>query len=181
MWRAAASVAEADWSPAIGMHATQVAVTDYAPAGWPPHTYTIIRRVRVDAEAISTDPRSRRRRTIDRDQLALVLDGIAEHGWATSFIVTNLPTGGAGPVLVPSSTEEVFFAPDRIRRRTADWGADELRRRQDLAWQVYLAHTRPRVTLLPARGPEALTRVYHEVRQGHCPPEHGHILFPAAC
>ena len=48
------------------------------------------------AEAISTDPRSRRRRTIDRDQLALVLDGIAEHGWATSFIVTNLPTGGAG-------------------------------------------------------------------------------------
>jgi len=105
MWRAAASVAEADWSPAIGMHATQVAVTDYAPAGWPPHTYTIIRRVRVDAEAISTDPRSRRRRTIDRDQLALVLDGIAEHGWATSFIVTNLPTGGAG-----------FDSPRRWRR-----------------------------------------------------------------
>jgi len=55
---------------------------------------TIIRRVRVDTEALSTDPRSRRRRTIDRDQLALVLEGAAAHGWATSFIVTNLPTGG---------------------------------------------------------------------------------------
>ncbi len=96
MWRAAAGVPEQDWSPAIGMHAAQVAVVDYAPAGWPPHTYTLIRRVRVDAEQISTDPRSRRRRTIDRDQLTLALDGQLDHAWATSFIVTNLPTGGEG-------------------------------------------------------------------------------------
>jgi len=78
------------------MSGAQVAVADYAPAGWPPGTYTIIRRVRVEAGQISTDARSRRRRTIDRYQLALVLDGVADHGWATSFIVTNLPTGGAG-------------------------------------------------------------------------------------
>jgi len=96
MWRAAATVGETNWSPAIGMHAAQVAVTDYAPAGWPPHTYTIIRRVRVDTEALSTDPRSRRRRTIDRDQLTLALDGQLDCVWATSFIVTNLPTGGDG-------------------------------------------------------------------------------------
>jgi len=96
MWRAAATVGETNWSPAIGMHAAQVAVTDYAPAGWPPHTYTIIRRVRVDTEALSTDPRSRRRRTIDRDQLTPALDGQLDCVWATSFIVTNLPTGGDG-------------------------------------------------------------------------------------
>ncbi len=95
MWRAAA-IGEQDWSPANRMTGAQVAVCDYAPAGWPPGTYTIIRRVRVDAEQVSTDPRSRRRRTIDRDQLTLLLDGVADHGWATSFIVTNLPTGGAG-------------------------------------------------------------------------------------
>ena len=96
MWRAAAGVAEQDWSPAIGMHAAQVAVSDYAPAGWPPHTYTVIRRVRIDTDTLSTDPRSRRRRTIAADQLALLLDGVADHAWATSFIVTNLPTGGTG-------------------------------------------------------------------------------------
>ena len=111
-----------------------------------------------------------------RDRLRAALEGRVAR-----TVLVGAAHRAPGPVLVPSSTEEVFFAPDRIRRRTADWGADELRRRQDLAWQVYLAHTRPRVTLLPARGPEALTRVYHEVRQGHCPPEHGHILFPAAC
>jgi hypothetical protein len=96
MWRAAASITEQDWTPAVGMHAAQVAVSDYAPAGWPPGTYTIIRRVRVDTETISTDARSRRRRTIDRDQLTLALDGHLDHVWATSFIVTNRPTGGTG-------------------------------------------------------------------------------------
>ncbi len=87
MWRAAAAVSEQDWSAAIGMPGAQVAVSDYAPAGWPPGTYTVIRRVRVDAETISTDPRSRRRRTIDTDQLTLALDGQLDCVWATSFIV----------------------------------------------------------------------------------------------
>ncbi len=96
LWRAAAGVPEQDWSAAHRMTGAQVAVADYAPAGWPPGTYTLIRRVRVEAADISTDPRSRRRRTIDRDQLALVLDGVTDHGWATSFIVTNVPTGGDG-------------------------------------------------------------------------------------
>lgn len=96
MWRAAASIAEHDWAEAIGMTGAQVAASDYTPAGWPPGSYTIIRRVRVDAERISADPRSRRRRTIDKAQLALVLDGGADHAYAHSFIVTNLPTGGDG-------------------------------------------------------------------------------------
>jgi Transposase DDE domain group 1 len=62
------------------------------PAGWPADAYTIVRRVRVDAETISTDPRSRRRRTIPADQLTLALDGQATHAYAVSFIVTNIPT-----------------------------------------------------------------------------------------
>ena len=65
---------------------------DYAPTGWPEDTYPIVRRVRVDAEAISVDPRSRRRRTIDPGQLALALEGTATHAYAVSFIVTNIPT-----------------------------------------------------------------------------------------
>jgi len=62
MWRAAATVGETNWSPAIGMHAAQVAGTDYAPAGWPPHTYTIIRRVRVDGRGAGRGARVPRRR-----------------------------------------------------------------------------------------------------------------------
>jgi hypothetical protein len=46
-----------------GSPSTQVAAVENAPAGWPDDSYTIVRRVRVEAEAIPADPRSRRRRT----------------------------------------------------------------------------------------------------------------------
>lgn len=91
MWLAYASIEAAAWADAIGMPGAQVAAVDYAPAGWPVDTYTIVRRVRVEAETISADPRSRRRRTIDKDQLALALEGAATRAYAVSFIVTNIP------------------------------------------------------------------------------------------
>ena len=92
MWRAYAGIDTDAWIDALDMPGTQVAAVDYAPAGWPAGTRTIVRRVRVEAEQVSTDSRSRRRRTIDPDQLALVLDGVATHAYALSFIVTNITT-----------------------------------------------------------------------------------------
>jgi hypothetical protein len=91
MWRAYPSIPADGWVDAAGMTNAQVAAVDYAPAGWPQDAYTIVRRVRIDAETISADPRSRRRRTIDPDQLALALQGTATHAYAVSFIVTNIP------------------------------------------------------------------------------------------
>jgi hypothetical protein len=88
-WRAAAAIADDQWATAIGMKGAQVAVADYAPAGWPPGTACVVRRVRVAAGDVSTDPRARRRRTIPKDQLALALDGLVEHVYAYSFIATN--------------------------------------------------------------------------------------------
>ncbi len=90
-WRALSAVPDSDWRPARGMANAQVAACDYAPAGWPPDTYTIIRRVKIPVDQLSTDPRSRRRRTVDKDQLALALGGAADHVWAVSFLVTNIP------------------------------------------------------------------------------------------
>jgi hypothetical protein len=89
VWRAAATIADDAWTPAIGMAGAQVAVCGYAPAGWPPDTACVVRRVRVRAGDVSTDPRARRRRTIPKDQLALALDGLVEHVYAYSFIATN--------------------------------------------------------------------------------------------
>lgn len=91
MWRAYRSIPAEAWTDAIGMLGAQVAAVDHAPAGWPEDTYTIVRRVRVDAEEISADPRSRRRRTIEAGQLALALEGTATHAYAVSFIATNIP------------------------------------------------------------------------------------------
>lgn len=90
VWRSAAAVAEQAWRPAAGMVGAEVAICDYVPAGWPAGTRTIVRRVRVEGPEVRRDPRSRRRRTLAPDQLALVLGGGADHAFAYSFIVTNL-------------------------------------------------------------------------------------------
>lgn len=102
-WRELAGVSADAWTPARGMPGAQVAVIDYAPTGWPPDAYTIVRRVRVEAADISTDGRSRRRRTIAKDQLALALGGGLDHAWAVSFIVTNLPTSTPADVVALES------------------------------------------------------------------------------
>jgi hypothetical protein len=90
VWRAAAAIPDGAWRRAKRMKGAQVAVCDYAPAGWPPGTACVVRRVKVRAGDISTDPRARRRRTIPKDQLALALDSLVEHVYAYSFIATNL-------------------------------------------------------------------------------------------
>lgn len=79
VWRSAAKLADDAWSPAQAMAGAEVASCDYVPGGWPQGTRTIVRRVRVDAAEVRRDPRSRRRRTIDPTQLALVLGGGADH------------------------------------------------------------------------------------------------------
>lgn len=117
MWRAYASIEPDAWTEAIGMPGAQVAAVDYAPAGWPEGTYTIVRRVRVEAEAISTDPRSRRRRTIDKDQLALALEGTATHAYAVSFIVTNIPANDR-PGDTTGNAETILEVEAWFRRRT---------------------------------------------------------------
>lgn len=117
MWRAYASIEPDAWVDAIGMPGAQVAAVDYAPAGWPDGTYTIVRRVRVEAEAISADPRSRRRRTIDKDQLALALEGTATHAYAVSFIVTNIPANDR-PGDTTGNAETILEVEAWFRRRT---------------------------------------------------------------
>ena len=103
------------WQPAKGMHGAFVAVLDYRPEGWPPETYTIVRRVRVDTADISADGRSRRRRTIPAEQLALALGGQLDHVWAVRFIVTNIPTGGHEQFDTAVDVEALVPPPHRHR------------------------------------------------------------------
>jgi len=90
VWRTLATIPDKAWRKAKRMRGAQVAVADYAPAGWPPDTRCVVRRVKLAAADISADPRSRRRRTIPKGQLTLALEGLSEHAYAYSFIVTNL-------------------------------------------------------------------------------------------
>lgn len=92
LWRLLDGIAEADWAEAIDMDRAQVAVADYRPREWPPGTRLLIRRVRLDPAQVSSDPRSRRRRTLHPNQRALPLaeleDADAIYGY--SFILTNI-------------------------------------------------------------------------------------------
>ena len=92
LWRLLAGIAEDDWHDAIDMGNAQVAVAQYCPDWWPANTALLIRRVRLDAEQVSADPRSRRRRTLHPGQRALPIPELASAGviYAYSFILTNL-------------------------------------------------------------------------------------------
>jgi hypothetical protein len=111
LWRAVAAVHEDEdeWIDAVDYPEAQVALLDYAPADWPDGTKVIARRARYDAAALSADPRSRRSRTVGKDQLALILDGIADQAYAYSFIATNEDL---------DLDEEIAQAEWEFRRRT---------------------------------------------------------------
>lgn len=109
LWRAVSRVHEDDWICAVDYDDAQVALIDYTPAGWPEGTKVIARRVRYDADALSADPRSRRSRTVGKDQLALVLDGVADAAYAYSFIATNE---------ILDLVEDIATAEWEFRRRT---------------------------------------------------------------
>lgn len=113
VWRAIRNAPESAWEPAIGMRGAEVAAIDYLPAGWPPGTRAIARRVRIDAEQISTDPRARRRRTIDKHQLRLALDGDVDHVYGYTVIMTNLPDD-------PVELERWFRHRTQIEERLKD-------------------------------------------------------------
>jgi hypothetical protein len=89
VWRAERKIPDGDWQRAKGMDA-EVAECDYVPKGWPEGARTVCRRVKVTAAELSSDPRSRRRRTIDPNQLSLLTSGEADFAYAYSFIITNL-------------------------------------------------------------------------------------------
>jgi hypothetical protein len=92
LWRLLDGLTEADWTEAIDMRAAQVAVADYRPDWWPAKTLLLIRRVRLDPTQVSTDPRSRRRRTLRPDQRVLPIAELADADaiYGYSFILTNL-------------------------------------------------------------------------------------------
>jgi hypothetical protein len=89
VWRAERKIPTGDWNRTNGMDA-EVAECDYVPKGWPEGSRTLCRRVKVTAKTLSSDPRSRRRRTIDPDQLTLLASGETDCAYAYSFIITNL-------------------------------------------------------------------------------------------
>ncbi len=91
----------------------------------------------------------------------------------------QLAAQGAGKEL-PGPRATLFFAPAQIKKRTAEWGADEFGRRMVAAWHDFLATvTDAKTPWLRAEhhhGGEAVQAAYAQVLAGKGDPRTGHIL-----
>jgi len=79
---------------------------------------------------------------------------------------------------LPGARPVLFFAPDRLKKRSADWGRDGLNARIAASWQPFLAQARSWLKLQVGTGPEAFRTGFAEMLAGRTPPDRGVILRP---
>lgn len=89
-WKAVRAIDEEAWKTAKNMERAEVAEASYCPKDWPGMPRAIVRRVRVEATEVKSDPRSRRLKTIDKEELAALRRGERDHVYAYSMILTSL-------------------------------------------------------------------------------------------
>ena len=77
---------------------------------------------------------------------------------------------------LPGPEPVFFFAPDRIRKRTKDWGRDGLEARIAEAWGPFIDWTDGWLAVARGSGPGAVEAAYREVLGGRCAPWTGHVL-----
>lgn len=88
--------------------------------------------------------------------------------------ITSQEQSGAQALSGPRTT--VFFAPDQMRKRAADWGREGLDLRFAEAWRGFAAAAEAWVDVVSHHGPEALRQVWLEVLAGRSAPRVGHVL-----
>jgi Protein of unknown function (DUF2855) len=76
---------------------------------------------------------------------------------------------------LPGPRPTLFFAPDQITKRRADWGPGGLEARFATAWEGFTASVARWMEVVEVRGPEAVTAAYLEVLDGRSSPAHGLI------
>lgn len=79
----------------------------------------------------------------------------------------DAPLSGVAPAL--------FFAPDQIRKRAQDWGADALDARFAQALKDFVAAS-PWLRLVRHEGAKGLKDAYAAVLEGRAKPDEGHII-----
>lgn len=77
---------------------------------------------------------------------------------------------------LPGTQPQFFFAPDHVRRRSADWGRDELDRRVAEAWRPFVEWASGWLQIARGEGPEAVETAYLELLDGRTNPSVGHVL-----
>ena len=77
---------------------------------------------------------------------------------------------------LPGPEPVVFFAPDRVKQRTADWGPAGIQQRTGEAWMRFVGWTEDWLEVEHGNGPEAVESVYRRLLAGETNPSVGHVL-----
>jgi hypothetical protein len=99
-------------------------------------------------------------------------------GLAHSMLVgaTHWQDLGAGGGELPGPAQVFFFAPDRVNKRSKDWGAAGLGRRVADAWHPFCDWTAGWLEVIRGHGFEAVRSAYLEVLEGRVDPKTAHVL-----
>jgi hypothetical protein len=90
--------------------------------------------------------------------------------------VTHWEEFGAGEGELPGPAPTFFFAPDRIVKRSEDWGLAELNARIADAWHPFCEWTGGWLEVVRGQGFEAVQSAYLDVLEGRIDPKTSHVL-----
>lgn len=77
---------------------------------------------------------------------------------------------------LPGAEPAFFFAPDRIRKRTKDWGAGGLQERFAKAWDAFMPPVADWIDIVHGQGEDDVEQVYLATLEGRAEANAGHVL-----
>jgi len=84
--------------------------------------------------------------------------------------------GAAGEGELPGPSPTLFFAPDRVAKRSEEWGRAELQSRVAGAWHPFCEWVGGWLEVVEEQGFEAVQRVYLDVLEGRVAPQTANVL-----
>lgn len=90
---------------------------------------------------------------------------------------THQADGAVGPGRLPGPRPTFFFAPDRVRQRSKDWGDAVFAARIQAALEGFIA-ANGWLEVSTHAGADALGSIYQTVLAGRARPEEGHMVTP---
>lgn len=90
--------------------------------------------------------------------------------------VTHWEDFGSGGGELPGPTPALFFAPDRVVKRSEDWGRTGLEQRAAEAWHPFCDWIGEWLGTIPGRGFGALEEAWGEVIEGRIDPKTAHVI-----
>jgi hypothetical protein len=83
---------------------------------------------------------------------------------------------GAVPDSLPGPPPTFFFAPDRVSKRSTEWGRDGFETRIAEAWRPYVQWCASWLEIIRGEGPAALEQAYLDLLDGNIDPAKAHVL-----